>query len=121
MNKVIALQNQIEFYMEQGGDVDSYLRKFGNLSTYRGSPYFKAATEENRKDLMEAEELGSEAQKNANDNVVRTLENQQEALRPIWKRFRPTPRVPRGAWRPSSTQISWPATRPTSCFNLGAF
>lgn len=81
MNKVIALQNQIEFYMEQGGDVDSYLRKFGNLSTYRGSPYFKAATEENRKDLMEAEELGSEAQKNANDNVVRTLENQQEALR----------------------------------------
>ena len=30
---------------------------------------------------MEAEELGSEAQKNANDNVVRTLENQQEALR----------------------------------------
>ena len=81
MNKVIALQNQIEFYMEQGGDVDSYLRKFGNLCTYRGSPYFKAATEENRKDLMEAEELGSEAQKNANDNVVRTLENQQEALR----------------------------------------
>ena len=70
MNKVIALQNQIEFYMEQGGDVDSYLRKFGNLCTYRGSPYFKAATEENRKDLMEAEELGSEA-----------LENQQEALR----------------------------------------
>ena len=81
MNKVIALQNQIEFYMEQGGDVDSYLRKFGNLSTYRGSPYFKAATEENRKTLMEAEELGSEAQKNANDNVVRTLEQQQTALK----------------------------------------
>ena len=38
-------------------------------------------TEENRKALLEAEELGSKAQKNANDNVVKTLENQQTALK----------------------------------------
>lgn len=81
MNRIIALQNQVEFYMNQAGDIDTYLRKFGSVSAYRGSPYFKAATEENRKAIMEAEELGSEAQKNANDNVVRTLENQQEALK----------------------------------------
>mgnify|MGYP000201083537 FL=1 len=30
---------------------------------------------------MKTEELGSEAQKNANDNVVKTLENQQAALK----------------------------------------
>ena len=81
MNKVIALQNQLEFYTNQAGDVNTYLRKFGSGSSYRTSPYFKAATEENRKALMEAEELGSEAQKNANDNVVRTLEQQQTALK----------------------------------------
>ena len=81
MNKVIALQNQLEFYTNQAGDVNTYLRKFGSVSSYRTSPYFKAATEENRKALMEAEELGSEAQKNANDNVVRTLEQQQTALK----------------------------------------
>lgn len=81
MNKIIALQNQVEFYMNQAGDIDTYLRKFGSVAAYRGNPYFKAATEENRKALMEAEELGSEAQKNANDNVVRTLENQQQALK----------------------------------------
>lgn len=82
MNKVIALQNQLEFYTNQAGDVDTYLRKFGSVSSYRTSPYFKsAATEENRKALLESEELGSEAQKNANDNVVKTLENQQTALK----------------------------------------
>ena len=89
MNKVIALQNQIEFYMEQGGDVDNYLRKFGNLS------------------------MLCTRWKTSRRPCVR--------MRPIWKRSRPTPRAPRVAWRPSSTQISWPATRPTSCFNLGAF
>lgn len=83
MNKIIALQNQVEFYMSQAGSVDTYLRKFGNVAAYRGNPYFKAGggTEENRKKLYEAEELGSEAQKNANDNVVKTLENQQTALK----------------------------------------
>lgn len=82
MNKVIALQNQLEFYTNQAGDVNTYLRKFGSVSSYRTSPYFKsAATDENRKALLESEELGSEAQKNANDNVVKTLENQQAALK----------------------------------------
>lgn len=83
MNKIIALQNQVEFYMSQAGNVDTYLRKFGNVAAYRGNPYFQSGggTEENRKALLEAEELGSKAQKNANDNVVKTLENQQTALK----------------------------------------
>ena len=68
MNKIIALQNQVEFYMSQAGNVDTYLRKFGNVAAYRGNPYFQSGggTEENRKALLEAEELGSKAQKNAN-------------------------------------------------------
>ena len=83
MNKIIALQNEVEFYMSQAGNVDTYLRKFGNVAAYRGNPYFQSGggTEENRKALLEAEELGSKAQKNANDNVVKTLENQQTALK----------------------------------------
>lgn len=83
MNKIVALQDQLDFYMNQAGDVNTYLRKFGSVSAYRNSPYFSAGggTEANRKALMEAEELGSEAQKHANDNVVKTLENQQEALK----------------------------------------
>ena len=80
MNKIIALQNQVEFYMSQAGNVDTYLRKFGNVAAYRGNPYFQSGggTEENRKALLEAEELGSKAQKNANDNVVKTLENLEQ-------------------------------------------
>lgn len=83
MNKIVALQDQLDFYMNQAGDVNTYLRKFGSVSSYRASPYFGpgGGTKENRKTLMEAEELGSEAQKHANDNVVKTLENQQQALK----------------------------------------
>lgn len=83
MNKIVALQDQLDFYMNQAGDVNTYLRKFGSVSAYRASPYFGpgGGTKENRKTLMEAEELGSEAQKHANDNVVKTLENQQQALK----------------------------------------
>ena len=77
MNKIIAL----DYYTNQAGDLDTYMRKFGSASSYRNSPYFKASTPENKKALLESEELGSEAQKHANDNVVRTLEQQQAALK----------------------------------------
>lgn len=81
MNKIIALQDQLDFYMNQAGDVNTYMRKFGSASAYRNSPYFAAPTQENKKAILESEELGSEAQKHANDNVVKTLENQQAALK----------------------------------------
>ena len=76
MNKIIALQDQLDYYTNQAGDLDTYMRKFGSASSYRNSPYFKASTPENKKALLE-----SEAQKHANDNVVRTLEQQQAALK----------------------------------------
>lgn len=81
MNKIITLQDQLDYYMNQAGDLNTYMRKFGSVSSYRSNPYFKAATPENKKALLESEELGSEAQKHANDNVVKTLENQQAALK----------------------------------------
>ena len=81
MNKIVALQDQLDFYMNQAGDVNTYMRKFGSASAYRNSPYFAAPTKENKKAILESEELGSEAQKHANDNVVKTLENQQAALK----------------------------------------
>ena len=81
MNKIIALQDQLDYYTNQAGDLDTYMRKFGSASSYRNSPYFKASTPENKKALLESEELGSEAQKHANDIVVRTLEQQQAALK----------------------------------------
>ena len=81
MNKIISLQDQLDYYMNQAGDLNTYMRKFGSASAYRNSPYFSAPTQENKKAMLESEELGSEAQKHANDNVVKTLENQQAALK----------------------------------------
>lgn len=82
MNRIIGLQNQLDFYVQQYGSTDSYLRKFGSVAQYRGSPAFgPGSTEEQRRELMAAEEAGSEAQKHANDNVTRSLEQQQKSLR----------------------------------------
>ena len=83
MNKVIELQDQLDYYMNQAGDLNTYMRKFGSVNSYRNNPYFGpgGGTEEQRKQIMESEIEGSEAQKHANDNVVRTLENQQTALK----------------------------------------
>lgn len=86
MNKVLALQNQMESYTKLAGNLDSYLLKFGNPNYYRSSPYFAApssdpATRERQlQEVMQAEEWGMEAQKETNDNVVRTLEQQHKAL-----------------------------------------
>ena len=49
MNKIIALQDQLDYYTNQAGDLDTYMRKFGSASSYRNSPYFKASTPENKK------------------------------------------------------------------------
>lgn len=124
MNKIIALQNQVEFYMSQAGNVDTYLRKFGNVAAYRGNPYFQSGggTEENRKALLEAEELGSKAQKNANDNVVKTLENQQTALKADaanLEQLQAKAQSSQGGWKQSSTRTSLPATNRISSSSSG--
>lgn len=83
MNKIIGLQDQLDYYMSMYGSTDSYMKKFGSVSQYKSSPYFAPGgdKEAQRKELMEAEEVGSESQKHANDNVTKTLEQQQKALK----------------------------------------
>lgn len=86
MNNVLALQDQLAYYSRVAGNLDGYLEKFGNPGFYRSSPYFAAPStdpatlEKQRREVMQAEEWGLEAQKKTNDNVARTLEQQQEAL-----------------------------------------
>ena len=81
MNKIIALQDQLDYYTNQAGALDTYMRKFGSVSSYRNSPYFKASTLENKKALLESEERGVGAQKRANGNADHTKEQQQAALK----------------------------------------
>lgn len=87
MNNVLALQDQFVYYSKLAGNLDGYLEKFGTPNFYRSSPYFSAPSkdpatlEKQRQEVMQAEEWGLEAQKKTNDNVARTLEQQQEALK----------------------------------------
>ena len=82
MNKLMELQDQVGYYSRQSGSLDAYLQKFGNVNYYRDSPYFGSSpTDTQRKAFMESDELGLNAQKFANDNMARTLEQQQSALK----------------------------------------
>lgn len=83
MNKLLELQDQLNYYGQQSGSLDSYLKKFGNVNYYRDSPYFGSGnvTDAQRQAFLESDELGLNAQKHANDNVTRTLEQQQAALK----------------------------------------
>lgn len=83
MNKLLELQDQLNYYGQQSGSLDNYLKKFGNVNYYRDSPYFGSgsATDAQRQAFLESDELGLNAQKHANDNVTRTLEQQQAALK----------------------------------------
>lgn len=74
MRKILSLQNQLDFYTQQAGGMENYLQRFGDVNTYRNSPQFGPVSREN-------EALGSAAQKRANDNRTRVLEQQQGALR----------------------------------------
>lgn len=83
INQIMGLQDQLEYYMNQAGSIDTYLAKFGDVNYYSNSPYFNAGggTDEQREKLMESEKFGSEAQKYANDNVVKSLQAQQKAMK----------------------------------------
>ena len=83
MNKLLELQDQLGYYSQQSGSLDNYLKKFGNVNYYRDSPYFgsESLTPAQRQAFTESDELGLNAQKYANANVARTLEQQQSALK----------------------------------------
>lgn len=83
MESVVSLQAKVNSYINSASDLNAYLLKYGSVSTYRSSEYFgrqDGGTDEQAAQLMEAEEVGSEIQKDANDAAVRTLVQQEASI-----------------------------------------
>lgn len=83
MNKVLETIDTLEYYRKQAGNLDLYLAKFKKVGTYRGSECFAktGCTKEQRAQMNESVTAGSDAQKNANDAMLRGLQSQQEAIK----------------------------------------
>lgn len=84
MNKLMEAQNALAFYQNRLGSLDSYLSKFQDVAYYRSSPCFNGSggcTEAEWNAMNENRQLASESRKKANDDLLKTVRNQQEALK----------------------------------------
>lgn len=84
INKLLQAQDTLNYYKNQAGSLDSYLKRYQDISYYRSSPCFNSnieCTADELKALHNAEKDSSEARKKANDAVFEVIDQQQETLR----------------------------------------
>lgn len=82
MNRLRGAIDTLNYYKTQTGSLDAYLSKFQDVTYYRSSPCFNAGCSKGEWEAMNrnAVQLGSEAQKRANDAMFRGLDRQQDAI-----------------------------------------
>ena len=82
MNRLRGAIDTLNYYKTQTGSLDAYLGKFQDVAYYRSSPCFSTGCSKAEWEAMNrnAVQLGSEAQKRANDAMFRGLDRQQNAI-----------------------------------------
>jgi len=83
IKKLLQAQNTLNYYKNQAGSLDSYLKRYQDINYYRSSPCFKSNVECTASEidaLREAEQNSSEARKKANDAVLQAIDVQQDTL-----------------------------------------
>lgn len=83
INKLLQAQDTLNYYKNQTGSLDSYLKRYQDINYYRSSPCFNSnvsCTAEEIAALRNADKNNSEARKKANDAVFKALDQQQESL-----------------------------------------
>ncbi|MEN5023232.1 P-type conjugative transfer protein TrbJ [Pantoea agglomerans] len=84
INKLYQAQDTLNYYKNQTGSIDAYLKRYQDVSFYRSSPCFKASmtcSDSELQALHDADQNNSEAIKRANDASLKTIDQQQDTLR----------------------------------------
>lgn len=82
MDNLVSSIDTLSYYKQQAGSLDAYLSQYQNTDYYRASPCFNGnCTQEERQALRNREARASEAQKRANDAMLRGIEQQQASLK----------------------------------------
>ncbi|MDK3205805.1 TrbJ/VirB5 family protein, partial [Escherichia coli] len=74
INKLLQAQDTLNYYKNQAGSLDSYLKRYQDVNYYRSSPCFNSnveCTADEISALRKAEQNSSEARKKANDAVFK--------------------------------------------------
>lgn len=82
ISKLLQAQDTLNYYKNQAGSIDGYLSRYQDVAYYRSSPCFTSTgcTDAQRQALLDAQANGSEAQKKANDAVLKGVDRQQQTL-----------------------------------------
>lgn len=82
MDQLRGALDTLAYYKRQLGSIDFYLRQFNDVNDYRASPCFgkEGCSKLDRERLQEKERFASEAQKRANEALIRSLDQQHAAL-----------------------------------------
>ncbi|WP_313112999.1 P-type conjugative transfer protein TrbJ [Pseudescherichia sp.] len=83
INKLLQAQDTLNYYKNQTGSLESYLKRYQDINYYRSSACFKRNVECTAPEisaLREAEQKSSEARKKANDAVFKVIDEQQDTL-----------------------------------------
>ena len=83
INRLLQLQDTLNYYIHRTGSIDSYLARYQDVNYYRSSPCFTdvGCPQAQRQALIDLNADSSEAQKRANDAVLKSVEQQQQTLR----------------------------------------
>ena len=79
---LLGAVNTLNYYKSQAGNLDGYLYKYQNTAYYMSSPCFgvNGCSQADRAALEANRQLGSDAQKRANDAMIRGIDLQQQEL-----------------------------------------
>lgn len=79
---LLGAVNTLNYYKNQAGNLDGYLYKYQNTAYYMSSPCFgiNGCSDSDRAALEANRQLSSDAQKRANDAMIRGIDLQQEEL-----------------------------------------
>lgn len=83
MNKLMHMTDTIRYYGQRYGGLDGYLQRFRNVNYYRGSPCFNLddnCTESAWSILKQGQDASTDAQKSANDAMLRGLDHHSQQI-----------------------------------------
>ncbi len=83
MNKLMHMTDTIRYYGQRYGGLDGYLQRFRNVNYYRSSPCFNLdgnCTESAWSILRQGQDASTDAQKSANDAVLRGLDHHSQQI-----------------------------------------
>lgn len=120
INKLLQVQDTLNYYKNQTGSLDAYLKRYQDVNYYRTSPCFNSNVECTASEisaLREAEQNSSGARKKANDAVFKVIDEQQTPCRAmliILPNYKLRQAAHKGKWKLFRRQTSLPVHRQIS-------